>query len=314
MQACREESHIVECLRIALGDGESVAATHRQSAHGAVLLSLGSLVVSLDILYNIHKALVHSGCGLGGVVDAGHERRLIHATAPLTWGSLTVDIAIGHDHYHGLCLACGYQIVHDLGGTAQRCPCILVATGTMQEIHHRIVLATLITSWGVDGKAALHFQRGTVVPHLADIAVRHFVDTIEVALVAVSMADNEDAGERCHVAADIDIGGVENAHAVDHERVVVELGSQSVGGVGPHTVLPLFQLGLSGGLLFAERRVNHGGRQEIAGHDHARSLGRMNAEGDGVVGVYNGRLHLCAAPKRLLCADGYHACQAEDNG
>ena len=170
-----------------------MTTAHRQTADGAVPLVLGHLVVALHILHDVHEALIHRGDGL--LVDAAHKRGLVHATRPLAGSSLAVGIAVRHHHNHRLGLARGNQVVQYLCGATQFTPGILVATGTVHQVHHGVVLALVVACRGVDGHAALHLQRGAVIPHLGQITMPHFIHAIEVALVTLRLADDEDIGE-----------------------------------------------------------------------------------------------------------------------
>ena len=160
----------------------------------------------------------------------------------------------------------------------------------MKQVEHGVLAALVVASRRIDGHAALHLQCGTVVPYLRKVSVGYFIHTIQIALVALLVADDEDIGEADDVAVHIDIGRILHArHTVDVESVAVHLGGELIGGVAPHTVLALYKLGHAWGIILAiARNVDLLGGQEVACHLYLHSLGRKEIECHGSVLVDDG--------------------------
>ena len=188
----------------------------------------------------------------------------------------------------------------------------------MEEVEYGILAALVVARWGVDGHAALHLQRRTVVPHLGEIAVGHLVHTVEVTLVALLFADDEDIGERHDVAVHVDIGGVFHArHAIDVEGVTIHLGGEFLRGVGPHTIPPLNQLCHAWGVILAIAFYLDGlWGQEVARHLHFHCLGRKEVESHCAVRVDDRGLYAGTGEQPLLRLHGQTAhhteCQSKD--
>ena len=218
-----------------------------------------------------------------------HKRRLIHTLRPFARSSLTVGVAIGHHHDHRFHLASGDQVVHDLCGTSQGRPSILITTCTMQQIEHRIATTLLITGRGINGHSALRLQRRAIIPHFGDVAMRHLIDTVEITLVTLLMGHDKDIGIGGNVATHIDIGGIQIVHAIHTELVGIELIRQFLGGIGPETTLLLLQRDVTGLFHFTHRALHFHLRKEITCQLHLHRLGRIEPERYGAIRMNLGR-------------------------
>lgn len=118
MDVGREESDIVEPVRIEARDGEAVTSTHRESADCTLLLVGKGAIVLVHIAHNVLERLFRGCYRLGGRVS--HERRLVHALVPLARCSIAIGIAVGHDYYHGFHLTLGNEVVQYLGRLVPR--------------------------------------------------------------------------------------------------------------------------------------------------------------------------------------------------
>ena len=228
-------------------------------------------------------------------------RGFVHATRPFARCSLAVGVAVGHHHNHGFRFARRDEVVHNLRGAPQRGPRVFIAARAVQQVEHRIASASLLVAGGrVHGHAAVHLQRGAVVPDFRDIAVRHVVHAVQVARVARGLFHDENVRVRGDVAAHVDVGRVEHRHSVHPERVIVKLRLERLRGVGPHPVLFFLQLGHTRRLHLAHGRGDFGLRQEIARHLHFDGLRGKEAEGHRAVVIHLGRNKVAAAKQGLL--------------
>ena len=106
------EADIVEGVGIILGDGEGVAATHREAGDGTALLLGDGAVVGVDEGDDLRE-------GVGEVGLAGTGIAVGVCIAVVGRGGLLGGIAVGHDEDHRLGLALGDEVVEDLGGTSK---------------------------------------------------------------------------------------------------------------------------------------------------------------------------------------------------
>ena len=318
MQTGREETIVIKRVGIEQADVEGVTATHGESADSTSGTALDGAVVGIDIIHDVHETLRDRCCGrLGRTSTAIAEARGVHTPRPLTRGSLAVGVTIRHDHDHGLGLTSCNQVVQDLCSTSEFAPCVLIASGTMQEVEHGVLAALVIAGRGIDGHAALHLQRGTGIPHLREVAMRHFVHTIEVTLVTLLVADNKDVGKRNNVAVHVDVGRIlHSRHTVDVEGVTVHLRGEFVGSITPHAVLALFQGSHAWGFVLAKALHLDGLRgQEVACHLDLDGLRGKEIKGHCAVLVDDGRLNTGTVEEFLLCR-GTHAaygCKGQTN-
>ena len=171
----------------------------------------------------------------------------------------------------------------------------------MEQVEDGITLAgSLVTCWGIDGHTAVDALVVGVIPDLADGAVGNVAHLVEVN-DGITI-DEQDAGERSHVAVDIDVRGIDHRLAIDTERIVVEFGSYGFGGgVFPNAILALLEFGKAWAVEFAEGSLDLLGGEEVTGHLYLDGLGCGNAEGYGAVGIDFGRLDRSTAPESLLC-------------
>ena len=233
----------------------------------------------LHVVHDVGEALLVRRLGLALLLESG-----------LQWSRIVRGISVRHHHNHGLCLAQGNEVVHNLCRTAQCEPSLLVASCAVQQVEHGICLA-LVIAWGrVDAHAALHAERGAVVPDVCHVAVLHVVVLVEIAAVALLLADDEDAHEGAHVAAPLDVACVLHLCAVHIEAVVVKLGGEDSGGVGPYTVL-LCQVSVS---VF----------DAIAYDGDFLCIGSLDAQGDGAVVVELWGTSVASLKNGLLCLCG----------
>ena len=102
----------------------------------------------------------------------------------------------------------------------------------------------------------------------------HLVYLIQITLVTLLVADDEDVGERYDVAVHVDVGRIlHTSHTVDIKGVAVHLRGEFAGGVAPYTVLALYELGHARGFHLAKALHLHLlGGQEVACHFHFYSL------------------------------------------
>ena len=120
----------------------------------------------------------------------------------------------------------------------------------MQQVEHGILTTLVIASRGIDGHTTLHLQCGTVVPNLREVAMRHLVHTIQITLVALLVADDEDIGKRNDVAIHVDVSRIlHTRHTINIKGIAVHLRSEFVGGVAPHAILSLLQLSHTRGIV-----------------------------------------------------------------
>ena len=146
----------------------------------------------------------------------------------------------------------------------------------MQQIHHGVVLPLVVAGRCIDGHAALHLQRRTVVPYLTQITVGYLVHAVEIALVTFLIAHNEDIGERDDVTVDIHIGRVfHTRHTIDVKGIAIHLGRKLTGSIAPHSVRSLCQ-GSHVRLL----------REEVACYLYLHCLGGEEVKGNRSVGIH----------------------------
>jgi len=112
-----------------------------------------------------------------------------------------------------------------------------------------------------------------LVPHLRKVAVGNVLNLVQPALVTFLPGDDEDVGPGGDVAVLVDVGRVEIACAVHDEVVAVELGLQRLGGVGPDSVLSLYERVFDIGVVALE----------VSGDAHRDRLGHVEPEGHAVV-------------------------------
>ena len=160
----------------------------------------------------------------------------------------------------------------------------------MKQVEHGVLAALVVASRRIDGHAALHLQCGAVIPYLRKISVGYFIHTVQIALVALLVADDEDIGEADDVAVHIDVGRILHAcHTVDVEGVAVHLRGELVGGVAPHTVLAFLELSHAWGIILAIAwDVDRLRGQEVACYLDLDSLGGKEIECHSSVLVDNG--------------------------
>ena len=270
---------------------EGVATTHRETADGTTLTFLNSAIVGVDVVHDVHKAFWNGGNGRScGTSASVAEARRIHTERPLTRRCLTIGITIWHHDNHRLSLARRNEVVENLCGTTEFTPGILVATRTVQQIHHGILAAFVITGGRIDGHTTLHLQRGAGIPDFQEIAVRYLVHLIQVALIALLLADDEDIGERHDVAVHIDVGRIFHAcQAVNIKGVTVHLWSQFVARVAPHAVLAFYKFCNARGIILAiARHINLMCRQKVASHLNLDGFGGKNIKRHCAVRVDDG--------------------------
>lgn len=285
--SCRLKAVVVELVGIEARDAECVAASHREACHGASRAFGNGHVVAVDIFHYVHEALFHR-CFGSTLVECVAVRG-VHAFVPPSGCCVAGRVAVGHDNNHRHCLTFGYEVVHYLRCTSQVAPRCLVASMSVQQVHHREAFLAIVGSRQIYGHATLLAQRGAVVPHTAQHSVRHVVHSVEVTFVVVAFAHDEYVAQRCDVAVDVAVGRVDESLTVDRETVGIEFGIELPGGHCPYSVV-----------LFCHRKRLRTNLVEIA--RHAYSLGRWGeeVEGNGSVVVYYWRLHSGTLSQCLL--------------
>ena len=134
------------------------------------------------------------------------------------------------------------------------------------------------------------------------------MDGIEVAAGA-RLGHQQDAGQGGDVAVDEHVVRVDHRLAVHVEGIGVHFGSHlEGGGILPHTVLSFLEHAHAGGvighLLAVEFHLHLLGREEITGHLHPDRLGVLVTEGDGTVGIDDGRFYAGSPEEGLLRESG----------
>ena len=176
-----EQTNITELAGIMHGEHAALAATHGQTSHGGVGVSLGHAVVLLNKVHDVREAVFHLDGALATAVGHGGLEHVYSGTG----SGLIEPYAIGHDYNHGLGIPLCNEVVHNLGGTAQVCPGIFISTGAVQQVQNRITVQTVfVTGRGVDGEATLAAEGGAVVPDVGQGAVRHVLHLIIPAQVS----------------------------------------------------------------------------------------------------------------------------------
>ena len=255
-----EQTHIVEQVRIVLGDGERVAAAHREAGDGAPRFLPDRPVVAVDEGDDLSE-------GARKRRDAGPRVLVRVGVAEVGRSGLLGRIPVGHHEDHRLRLPGGDEVVENLRGAPEVQPGVLVAGVPVQEIEDGIaLLAVLIARRRVDVHAAAHLQHGAVVPARSDGAVRDVLHAVQVAFLS---ADDEVVHPPRNVLHHR-IVEVQDGFPVHGQAVEIHLGSERGRGVGPYPVdLP-------------ERgRALH----EFTRHLDLDGLGIAVAEGDTVVRV-----------------------------
>ena len=305
----REQTYIAEHIRIVDADEEAVEATHRQSGNGTVRLVLLHTVGLLDEFHHIGEG------GLEGTLHGLRQHHRGHAKTlgGLTRASLLRDVAVGHHQNHRLGLALGDEVVHDLCGTTQLAPCILVATDAVQQIEYGIFLtAGLVACRGVDGQSTGNIGRRTLVPYLCHRTVSHLVHLIQVC--AGVTANEQHAEQVVDVADVIDVQRVDNLHAVDNHIIRIEFGLQGFCGETPHTLLVLHEVDNTWGVVGVSHILHLLRGQHVASKLHLLGLGGYQVESHRVVGMNIGGSHLRAlSPAQVLLGLCCHTHQAEDS-
>ena len=225
--ACRgEQAHIVEQVRIVLGDGECVSAAHREAGDGAPRFLPDRPVVAVDERDDLPESVRERR-------DAGPGVLVRISIAEIGGSGLLGRIPVGHHEDHRLRLAGGDQVVENLGGSAEVQPGILVAGIPVQKVENGIaLLAVLVSRRGVDVHPAAHPEFGAVVPARGDGAVRDVLHAVQVAFLS---ADDEVV----HPARDVfhhRIVEVQDGLPVHGQTVEIHLGGQRGRGVGPYSV------------------------------------------------------------------------------
>ena len=156
----------------------------------------------------------------------------------------------------------------------------------MQQVEDGVALAAcLISGRRIDSQAAVHTQRGAVVPYLRYRSVGNLIHLVEVD--ALVTADDEHVRHACHVANHINIGGIVDFQAIYQESIAIEFRFQRFGSSEfPHTVLVLFQICHTRSVELAEGSLDFLRGQEVAGHLHLYGFRRFQAESYRIVVVY----------------------------
>ena len=152
---------------------------------------------------------------------------------------LLIDIAIGHDHNHRFGIACGNEVVKNLGSAALLEPYRLITTRTMQEIKNRVLLpAHLISRRQINHHAALHAQCGRIIPHRAHLAMRHIMHRHRAIGLRVK---NKGIHHVLDIAQHMCIVVIEHLHAINNKVVHIKIRLQVVESQPPLVALPLHQ-------------------------------------------------------------------------
>ena len=180
----------------------------------------------------------------------------------------------------------GDEVIQNLCRTSQFAPCVLVTTHAVQQVEDGVALAAcLISGRRIDSQAAVHTQRGAVVPYLRYRSMRNLIHFVEID--ALVTTDDEYIRHACHVSNHIDVGRVVNLQSVYQESVAVEFRFQRFGSSEfPHTVLVLFQICHTRTIKLTKRSLDFLRRQEVAGYLHLYGFRRLQAESYCIVVVY----------------------------
>ncbi len=194
----------------------------------------------------------------------------------------------------------GNEVVHDLSGTSQFAPGVLVTTHSMQQVKDGIAFAArLISGRRIDGQTAVQVQHIAVIPYLRYTAMRHLVHFIQISTVA---ANDKNIGHTRHITNLIDVARVGYLQAVSQECIAVKFRLQRFGrGKFPYTVFVFCQIGYTGAIELTKRSLDFLCRQEISRHLYFHCFRCLQAESHRIVVVNFGRYHRGASPKGLLC-------------
>ena len=279
----REQTYVTKRVRIVDSDEEAVETTHRQTGDGAVSLVLLDAVGLLDELNHIGECCLKTS--LHGLWQ--HHGWYLETLAGLTRTSLLRDVAVGHHQNHWLGLTLSNEVVHNLSSTSQLAPGVLVATDTVQQVEHWIILAAgLVAGWCVDSEAACKSSSRTLVPYFAYCAMSHLVNLVQIGTLVATNQQN--AEQIVDVADVVNIQWVDNLYTVNNHVVGVEFGLQRFCGIAPHALLVLYQINHSRGVVGVTAELYLLCWQHIAGNLHLFSLGGNQIKCYTVVGMYIG--------------------------
>ena len=250
---------------------------HGKSGNGSRMFTGNCAVVFVNEFHDIRESLFKTGI---------HRPRKFHggtheAVATLTGSGFEVDIAVGHDHNHWLCLSLCNEVVQNLCRSSQLAPGIFIASHTMKKIKHRKAFAgiAVVCCRRIDRHPTAGPQRGRIVPYLGQRTVGNIVHLIKV---CSAVADNENVAYSTHIAKTEDIARVVDLQTVHDERIAVEFGRQRLWcGVRPYAVRLC--------------KVGHE-RLEVADNLHPDGFRRTEAESDGMVCMDFGRGNRCLFP------------------
>ena len=169
----------------------------------------------------------------------------------------------------------------------------------MQQVEDGITLLAVLVAGGcINRQAAVHAQRGTIVPHTSHCSVRHFVHLVEVGTVT---ADDEHIRHSCHITNHIDVAGIHYFQPVHKESIAIKFGFQRFGsGIFPHAVLALLHIDDARSVILAPRCLDGVRRQEVTRQLHLHGFRRLQAESDRIVIVNLRRNYRSTAPQGLL--------------
>ena len=255
-----------------------MSATHRESRHGTGAALRDGLVVGVHIVDDIHEALLHRGFRaplVEGVSVGG-----VHALVPPSGRCVARGVAVGHHHNHRHTLALGDEVVHNLRRASEVAPRRLVATVSVQQIHHGEALLAVILRWQIDRHAPLLAECRAVVPHSAEHSVGNIVHRVEMSFVVVGLRDDKDVAQRRDVAVHIAVGGVDESLSVHRQAVRIEFRGERGCRDGPHAIL-----------LFCHVQPLAADFLEVAVHAHRLCRGVVEVERHGAVLVDDGRCH-----------------------
>ena len=185
-------------------------------------------------------------------------------------------VAGGHHDHHRPGFLRGDQVIEDEAGAADGGPRIVAVARAVQQVEDReLAFSLFVSGRGVDVHAAELLERGGIVSHGGDGAVRNVGGVHEFGAGNVDQAPDVVIGFADRGVARVDYG----------DAIHVEVIAVGAGVDGAERDLP-----------YAVFRLGHGRTRAVAGdvgsgEPHVLRVRRENPEGDMAVGLHLGRDH-----------------------
>ena len=151
-------------------------------------------------------------------------------------GCLLSGVTVRHHHDHRFGLPLLDQVIEDLTSTSHIAPSILIATGSVEKVKHRVtfagILRIIITIRGIDIHPTIQLQCGRVIPHLSQIA-----PLISLEIVGRELARNNHDAQIAHAITLLqDVQWVIHRHPIQDKIIGVKIRLRQIHRQFPHTL------------------------------------------------------------------------------